>query len=215
MSLLIAIPLLLGFQVPPGEKPISLFDGKTLSGWQMDVPDLDSKSDGPKPFTVRDGMLVSIGTPFGHLITEGTYENYRLVVEYRFSKEAGNSGVIVHVSKLRLLGNFLPQGIEAQLRSGNAGDFHLFGETMKQRGAKEDAASRRLVNFTDNSEKPVGEWNAMIVECRADTIKVWVNGDLVNDGYGCSATKGRIALQSEGCEVEFRKLELTRLAAGG
>ena len=42
-----------------------------------------------------------------------------------------------------------------------------------------------------------------------DAIKVWVNGDLVNHGYQCTATKGQIALQAEGSEVEFRKLELT------
>jgi hypothetical protein len=36
----------------------------------------------------------------------------------------------------------------------------------------------------------------------------WVNGDLVNHGTQCTATKGQIALQAEGSEVEFRKLSL-------
>jgi hypothetical protein len=35
-----------------------------------------------------------------------------------------------------------------------------------------------------------------------------VNGDLVNHGYECTADKGQIAVQAEGSEVEFRKLEL-------
>jgi len=38
-----------------------------------------------------------------------------------------------------------------------------------------------------------------------------VNGDLVNDGFDATADHGQIALQSEGSEVEFRQLVLTRL----
>ncbi len=49
----------------------------------------------------------------------------------------------------------------------------------------------------------------MVIECVGDEIKVWVNDELVNHGSKCTATKGQIALQAEGSEVEFRKLELT------
>ena len=52
------------------EKSQSLFNGKDLIGWTMDVPAHDKKPDLPKPFIVRDGMLVSLGKPFGHLLTE-------------------------------------------------------------------------------------------------------------------------------------------------
>ena len=53
----------------------SLFNGKDLSGWQMDVPELDKNPDAVKPFLVRDGMLVSLGIPNGHLISDKEYEN--------------------------------------------------------------------------------------------------------------------------------------------
>jgi len=53
------------------------------------------------------------------------------------------------------------------------------------------------------------EWNTMIIECLGSTIKVWENGDLVNEGTNCTASKGQIALQAEGSEVEFRKVVLT------
>ncbi len=49
----------------------------------------------------------------------------------------------------------------------------------------------------------------MVIECVGDQVKVWVNGDLVNHGYDCTASSGQIALQAEGAEVEFRKLVLT------
>ena len=47
------------------------------------------------------------------------------------------------------------------------------------------------------------------IECVRDAVKVWINGDLVNHGADCTAKKGQIALQTEGTEFEFRKLELT------
>jgi len=48
----------------------------------------------------------------------------------------------------------------------------------------------------------------MVIEARDRGIKVWVNGDLVNDGFNCTADRGRIALQAEGAEVEFRRLDI-------
>ena len=49
----------------------------------------------------------------------------------------------------------------------------------------------------------------MTIECLGNALKVWVNGNLVNDGFNATASKGNIALQAEGSEVEFRKVELT------
>lgn len=51
----------------------------------------------------------------------------------------------------------------------------------------------------------------MTIEARGDEIIVHVNGDLVNHGKNPIATKGKIALQAEGSEVEFRKVDLTPL----
>jgi hypothetical protein len=49
----------------------------------------------------------------------------------------------------------------------------------------------------------------MHIECKAGEIIVHVNGELVNHGSKSTATSGKIALQAEGAEVEFRKVELT------
>lgn len=200
----------------------SLFNGKDLAGWYMDVPDLDNKeADLRKPFIVREGMLVSLGTPLGHLITEKEFENYRLEVEYRFPGEPGNCGVLVHASSHRFLYDMFPKSIEVQMMHENAGDFWVIGENIQvpdmeaRRGPKEnwgvtEGKGRRILNLTDGSEKPLGEWNHVVIECKGDEVKVWVNGDMVNHGFGATATKGKIAIQAEGAEVEFRKLELTK-----
>lgn len=209
-------------------KPIRLFNGKNLVGWHVDVPAMDTDKTVKSPFIIRNGMLVSMGEPGGHLITDAVYKNYRIEVQYRFAGVPGNCGLLLHASTPRALYGMFPKSIESQMMTQNAGDFWCIQEDItvpdmeKRRGPREEWGvngnkKRRIINLTDGSEKPVGEWNSMVVECLANSIKIWVNGDLVNCGYNCTASKGHIALQSEGSEVEFRKVELTpinRLTGG-
>ncbi|MFW6157258.1 MAG: 3-keto-disaccharide hydrolase [Balneolaceae bacterium] len=200
-----------------------LFNGEDLSGWHMDVPDMDEDPDLDPPFIVRDGMLVSLGDPRGHLITDEEFSNYRLEVEYRFPGEPGNCGVLVHASTPRALYDMFPQSIEVQMMHENAGDFWCIVEDIavpdmeERRGPEEDwgiteGKERRILNLTDDSENPLGEWNTMTIETVGDEIKVWVNGDLVNHGYDATAQEGQIAIQAEGAEVEFSKVQLTPIS---
>ena len=203
------------------DRLIQLFNGRDLSGWRPDVPTKDTNADAPDSFIVRDGMLVSLGTPRGHLLTESAYRDYRLEVEYRFPGKPGNCGVLVHASRLRALSKMFPQSIEVQMNHLHAGDFWCIEENIEvpdmetRRPRKEgqkyggsEGDARRILNLTDNSEKPPGEWNTMIVEARGRTLKAWVNGDLVNEGFNSTADRGRIAIQAEGAEVEFRRVQI-------
>ncbi len=201
----------------------SLFNGKDLTGWHVDVPAADSNVRLRNPFEVRNGMLVSLGEPRGHLISDSTYHDYRLEVEYRFPGTPGNAGVLVHASTPRALYGMFPKSMEVQLEHGNAGDFWCIVEDItvpdmeKRRGPQAEwgitqGKARRIVNLTDNSEKPLGEWNTIVIEAVGRAIRVWVNGTLVNDGSNATADHGQIALQSEGSEVEFRKLSLTPIS---
>ncbi len=223
--LLVAIALMASAscQTLPPQKSVSLFNGKDLSGWHADVPKMDNDPAARSPFVVRDGMLVSLGTPGGHLITDAVYQNYRLEVEYRFAGKPGNCGVLVFASTPRALYGMFPKSLEVQMMHENAGDFWCIVEDVtvpdmeKRRGPKEEwgiteGKRRRILNLTDDSENPVGEWNTMVIECLGNSLKVWVNGDLVNYGYDCTANKGQIAVQAEGSEVEFRKILLTPIA---
>jgi len=164
----------------PAAAPRALFNGRDLSGWHADVPAADGGAVVKPSFVVRDGLLVSQGTPEGHLITDESFHDYRLVVEWRWPGEPGNCGILVHTSTPRRLYEMFPQSIECQLHAGNAGDFWCIGEDVtvpdmeKRRGPRErwgvdGDRARRIVNLTDGSEKPAGEWNEMVIECREQT----------------------------------------------
>jgi hypothetical protein len=207
------------------DRVVSLFNGTDLSGWEVDVPARDEDATAPDSFVVRDGMLVSLGVPEGHLVTKKTYRDYRLEVEYRFPGEAGNCGVLIHASTPRALYKMFPQSIEVQMNSGDAGDFWCIQEDIKvpametrrpreggQKWGGAEGDARRVLNLTDDSEVPLGEWNTMVIEARGRSITVWVNEDLVNDGFDATADQGKIALQAEAAEVEFRRLEIGPLS---
>src|SRR5215204_2995718 len=172
----------------------SLFNGKDLSGWHMDVPEMDTIANAKIPFIIRNGMLVSLGNPKGHLITDAVYQNYRLEAVYRFPGNTGNCGILVHASTPRALYKMFPKSLEVQMMHQNAGDFWCIVEDIsvpemeRRRGPKAEwgiteGKQRRILNLTDSSEKPLGEWNAMTIECAGNEVKVWLNGDMVNHGY--------------------------------
>lgn len=201
-------------------KTISLFNGVDLTGWHVDVPAMDKNPKARNPFIVRNSMLVSLGSPGGHLITNAVYENFRIVAEYRFAGTPGNCGLLVHATTPRALYGMFPKSLEVQMEHQNAGDFWCIVEDITvpdmeaRRGKREnwgitEGKLRQIPNLTNGSEKPLGEWNQMVVECLGNIVKVWVNDTLVNYGTNCTANHGQIAVQAEGSEVEFRKLEVT------
>lgn len=60
-------------------------------------------------------------------------------------------------------------------------------------------------------ELPAGEWNTLECICQGDRITTRLNGETVNVGTAARPNHGRIALQSIGAEIFFRKIELTSL----
>jgi hypothetical protein len=60
-------------------------------------------------------------------------------------------------------------------------------------------------------EKPRGEWNQYEITCKGNTIRLAINGQLVNEGTDAELNRGKILLQSEGSEIHFRNIELKPL----
>lgn len=186
----------------------ALFNGKDLSGWTWISRDKKSKIG--DVWTVKDGVLICKGKPIGYIRTDDSYANYRLSLQWRWKpgSKGGNSGVLIHSKKsVRVW----PKSIESQLYRGNAGDFWAIGgTTIDVPNAAKRKKGRRHLNLTDDSEKTIGEWNTMVVTCLKNTITVHVNGVLVNRGTNASVSGGHICLQSEGAEIQFRNVMLTK-----
>lgn len=186
-----------------GEK-IQLFNGIDLSNWVFKLK--DPAADPSKVFTVTDGVIHISGNPFGYMRTKETYSDYKLHVEWRWPKGPGNSGVFVNA---QVPDTVWLKCIECQLKAGSAGDFVCMnGSDMNERKDKSKIFVNKLV---DSSENPAGEWNIMKIICKSNIIEVYVNGVLQNRGTNVSPDKGHICLQSEGYDVEFRNVYLTKL----
>jgi hypothetical protein len=191
-------------------EPVALFNGRDLSGWtyHLDKPDVKMED----VWSVKDGVLRCTGHPVGYLITKkDNFANYVLTLEWRWPGKGGNNGVLVHVTEPGALGVW-PKSLEVQLGSGDAGDFWVIGTTLEIENPAGRIEDRRHKNLTDDSEKPLGEWNKMEITCRGDTITVKINGELVNEATKLSQSKGAIALQSEGTPIEFRSIKLKKLS---
>lgn len=184
----------------------NLLKGKTLKGWVFHLR--DQNVDPAKVFTLNNGVVHITGSPFGYMRTKKSYSDYKLHVEYRWPEEATNSGVFVHC---QLPDTIWITSIEVQLQKGNAGDFACVGPTdMKERTDK-TRKGRMIRKMAESSEKPVGEWNEMDITCKANTIEVFLNGVLQNRGTELNVSEGYIVLQSEGKDIEFRNVILTKL----
>jgi len=77
-------PALVRSSPPKWGKPIQLFNGKDLAGWQMDKP-------GPPVWSVHDGTLVSPGNG-PELMSDAKFQDFKLHMEFNCGKDA-NSGV--------------------------------------------------------------------------------------------------------------------------
>lgn len=188
---------------------VRLFDGRSLEGWRAHYR--DGSSDPTAAWSVVDGILVCRGQPIGYLQSDLEFENFELIVEWRFDPEkgAGNSGVL-----LRTIGpdTVWPNSIEAQLHSRNAGDIWNIGD-FPMKAAPGRTKGRRTIKAHDTNERPLGEWNRYRIRLDRSDLTLEVNGLVQNRATDCRQVPGRIALQSEGAYIEFRTVELRPIVA--
>jgi hypothetical protein len=192
----------------PGER--QLFNGKDLTGLETVVPDAAKKGIKPESvWSVSDGVLVCSGDPPGYIRTKDKYTNFILRFQWRFSpvtKKAGNSGVL-----FRMTGEdkVWPKSLEAQLMSGNAGDFYGI-DGFKYTGDPARMTGRHTKK-THGAERPVGEWNEYEIIVNKGDVVLYVNGEELNRATGVEEVPGFICLQSEGAEIHFRDVRLVPL----
>lgn len=190
---------------------VELFNGKDLSNWEFVLENNSKKPS--EVFAVKDSVIHIAGTPFGYMATKDTYDNFRLHVEWRWPEgEATNSGIFLFVQDDKKV---WPNAVECQLHAGDAGDFVLLGGSdvaeFKTKPGEKRPAFPVVKKKEPSAEMKTGEWNSADITCENGTITVFINGVYMNRGTKSMHKSGKIALQSEGKDIQFRNVRVTPL----
>lgn len=190
-------------------KPASKDDGKVNlintdfpKGWMYfsaesgtrlaDVWRIEKSTDPAKP------LLICKGLPEGYLRTSVEFDDFEMGLEWMYpTDENGNSGVLLHMAPKDKI---WPDSIQLQLHRPAAGSIFPSGG-----GKSENALGVRDLSVE------LTKWNKCTIVSRSGKLTVEVNGKKVGDVTGCSPSRGRIALQSEGSEIHFRNIWIRKL----
>lgn len=180
-----------------------LFNGKDFTGWVsvLQNPDktikryLEGELEKQSTFYIKDGMLLTTGTPRGYIRTTGAYDNYVFHVEIRYNHQEGNSGVLIHIQK----DGVWPKSIEAQGYQSHMGRvFPVSGATLDG-GEMFHAALN-----------PPGTWNTLEVYSEEGRVATVLNGKLVGLAANAKPSLGYIGLESVDVPLEFRNIKIRR-----
>ncbi len=188
---------------------IELFNGRDFNGW---IFCMKSNTDPLMTWSVANGLIHCTGKPSGYIRTKENYSNYVLNVEWRFLKvapQADNTGVLVHIQPPD---KAWPRCIQNQGKSGRQGDlFVMAGAECKEHLALGRDANMPVALHGEPNENPVGEWNTNVTVCAGDHVKAIINGKLLNEITACTVSSGFIGIQSEGGDIEIRRIDLEPL----
>jgi hypothetical protein len=186
---------------------IELFNGRDFSGWTFCMKD---NAEPMQTWSVANGVIHCTGKPIGYIRTLQNYRDYTLTVESRFVKiapKADNSGVLAH---MQLPDKVWPMCIQNQGKSGRQGDlFVMAGAECKEHKGMD--ANTPVPMHGPSVEKPVGEWNTNVTVCSGNNVKAIINGKFMNEITECTISSGFIGIQSEGGDIEIRKITLEPL----
>jgi hypothetical protein len=184
---------------------ISLFDGKTLNGWNE-----THKTKGPS-YYVTNGAIASPPNAANDLVTDGTFSDFILRLDFKLTP-AANNGIGIRVpfetNDLTYSGN------EVQVLDDNDSAYaHLDPGQYCGSLYKIFAAKRGAVHAS-------GDWNHYEITAIGRHIKVQLNGQTIVDGNlndvtnrevlrghpGMLRDSGHIALLGHWSHVEFRNI---------
>jgi hypothetical protein len=172
-----------------------------------------------KVYEFTDGMIRMYGDTNGYLMTEKSYKNFELSLEYRWNMEEKfktnnkkNSGVMYNIP-VDSPDKIWPKGIQFQIKENTTGDFIFLDQvTAKVNGKQvEPGASVTSPKFSAN-ENPYGEWNSIVIKSFNGKITQYLNGKLVNECVEATAAEGKISLNYEGSPIDFKNIRLKSIS---
>lgn len=197
---------------------IALFNQKDLKGWYAFGEEAGKHNNAADLFSVENNTIRMYGPKAGYLMSEESFRNFELTVEFRWNTDANfvrkgnskNSGVMYLVPS-ETPDILWPKGIQFQIKEGATGDFVLLQEvTLNINGTKTEPGKSVVTKRFADAEKNIGEWNKLVITSKNGVITQKLNGKLVNQGTESSVTEGRILLQYEGYPIDFRKINIKK-----
>ncbi len=146
---------------------VSLFDGKSLAGWEGDS----------SWFRVENGSIVcgSLEKEIPHnmfLCTTKEYADFELKLEAKIMGPGDNSGI--QFRSRRIPGTTEVSGYQADM-GGPIGDFGIVWGSIY-----DEARRNKMLVVADQEEIKnayrTNDWNEMVLRCKDNHIQVWVNG---------------------------------------
>lgn len=209
MLLRIGLPVR-GAELEPGF--VSLFDGKSLSGWQEPA----------KPehrYLVKDGVLTAPPGSGGNLVSEKQYANFVLRFEYRL-EPGGNNGIGIRYPGK---GDSAYVGMEIQVLDDTHEKYK--GKIMPEQHM---GSIYGVVPARTGFQKPAGEWNEEEIIADGSRIRITLNGVVIVDfdlalvkepevlkkHPGLRNKSGYIALLGHRSLAEFRNIRIRELPQG-
>jgi len=186
---------------------VSLFDGKTLTGWKGSV-------DGYAP---ENGAIVCKPKGGGFLYTEKEYGDFEFRFEFKLTPGANNGLGI----RTPMGGDPAYVGMELQILDDTASQYKNLAPYQYHGSIYGVAPAKR------GHLKPVGEWNSQTVICKGKQVTIILNGTTIvdadiekastpktidgKDHPGLKRDKGYIAFCGHGAHVEFRNIRVKEL----
>ena len=209
MRILIASMILAGAAMAAEEGFVSLFDGKTLAGWQL----VGGRGPG---YIVENGTIVCPKDGGGNLYTKKQYSNF--IFRFGFKMEpGGNNGVGIRAP---LTGDAAYQGMEIQILDHDHVQYKGKIKPTQRHGSVYDV-------FPANGEalQPAGEWNEEEIRVDGSKVTVTLNGKVISESDLSTVTDaavlkkhpgllrktGYLGFLGHGSRVEFRNLRLKEL----
>ena len=174
--------------------PITLFNGKDLTGWRLTNPNADNG------WSVVDGGVlinrIEKGKHFGNLRTDREFEDFNIKLETRTQKDS-NSGIY-------LRGIYEIQVAETY---GKPLDPHNMGALYSR------------ITPSVAAEKPIGEWQTFDITLVDRHVTVILNGQTIIDNQpvlGCTggaltsdeSKPGPLMLQGDHTDIDYRNIVL-------
>ena len=126
---------------PLQQKTVHLFNGQNLEGWYTFIEDRGRDNDPKAVFKVEDGIIHISGEEWGCITTNKEFENYKLVVEYKWGEKtygerlskARDNGILFHsTGKDGGYSGIWMHSIECNVIEGGTGDFIVVGDGSNQ-----------------------------------------------------------------------------------